>query len=92
MIEEYKTQLKEVIEPSEGVMTSYKKLYKRNQSKWMRRSKLEVSDLDKEFGWDGKNYILEGAIDSLNMIVKETESNKYYRVHIDLVTHAFGLA
>jgi len=91
MIEEYKKQFKQVVEPSEGVMDSYRKLFNRNQSKWMRRSKLEISDLGKEFLWEDQKYILEGSIDSLNMIVKECESGKYYRVHCDVVSSAFGL-
>jgi len=92
MVEQYKTEFKQVVQPSEGVMESYKKLFNRNQSKWMRRSKLEISDLGKEFVWEDKTYILEGSIDAINMIVKESESNKYYRVHSDLVSAAFGLA
>ena len=58
----------------------------------MRRSKLEISDLGKDFIWEDKTYIVEGAIDAMNMIVRETASNKYYRVHSDLVSGAFGLS
>lgn len=92
MIDKHKTEFKQVIEPSEGVMESYRKLFNRNQSKWMRRSKLEISDLGKNFIWEDKTYTVEGAIDAMYMIVKETESNKYYRVHSDLVSAAFGLS
>jgi hypothetical protein len=92
MTEQYKTEFKQVVEPSEGVMESYRKLFNRNQSKWMRRSKLEISDLGKDFIWEDKTYILEGSIDAINMIVRESESNKYYRVHTDLVSAAFGLS
>lgn len=92
MVEQYKTEFKQVVEPSEGVMESYRKLFNRNQSKWMRRSKLELSDLGKDFIWEDKTYTLEGSIDSINMIVRESESNKYYRVHSDLVSAAFGLS
>ena len=92
MTEQYKTEFKQVVEPSESVMESYRKLFNRNQSKWMRRSKLEISDLGKDFIWEDKVYILEGSIDAINMIVRESESNKYYRVHTDLVSAAFGLS
>jgi len=92
MMEKHKTEFKQVIEPSESLMGSYRKLFNRNQSKWMRRSKLELSDLGKDFIWENKTYTVEGAIDAMNMLVRETESNKYYRVHSDLVTAAFGLS
>jgi hypothetical protein len=92
MMEKHKTEFKQVIEPSESLMVSYRKLFNRNQSKWMRRSKLELSDLGKDFIWEDKTYTLEGAIDAMNMLVRETESHKYYRVHSDLVTAAFGLS
>lgn len=92
MIEKHKTEFKQVMQPSNSLMESYKKLFNRNQSKWMRRSKLEISDLGKDFIWEDKNYTLEGAIDAMNMIVREIESDKYYRVHIDLVSEAFGLS
>jgi len=92
MTDQYKTEFKQVVEPSESVMESYRKLFNRNQSKWMRRSKLEPSDLGRDFIWMDKTYTLEGAIDAMNMLVRETESNKYYRVHSDLVSGAFGLS
>jgi len=90
-LEPYKAQMKEVVQPSEGVMKSYKNLFQRNQSKWMRRSKMEVSHLDAEFIWEGKEFVLEGSIDSLMMIIREKESGKFYRVHSDLVDSALGL-
>jgi hypothetical protein len=91
MIEVYKSQVKEVVKPSDGVMESYKKLFKRNQTKWMRRSKMEVSHLGQEFTFDEKIYILEGSIDSQTMIAMEKETGKYYRLHCDLIDIAFGL-
>ena len=90
-LEPHKVQMKEVVEPSEGVMKSYKNLFQRNQSKWIRRSKMEISHLDCEFIWEGKKFILEGSIDSLMMIIREKESGKFYRVHSDLVDSALGL-
>ena len=70
-MKDYHKQMKEVVAPSEGVLESYKKLFKRNQTKWMRRSKLEIDHLDKEFEFDGVSYILEGSIDSTMMIIRD---------------------
>ena len=91
MIKDYQKQMKEVVSPSPGVLDSYKKLYKRNQTKWMRRSKLELEHLDKEFEVEKEIYILEGSIDSSMMIIKNKETGKFYRVYSDLVDYAFGI-
>lgn len=90
-MKDYQKQMKEVVAPSDGVLDSYKKLFKRNQTKWMRRSKLEVSHLDKEFEFEGTSYILEGSIDSSMMIIRGKESGKFYRVYSDLVDYSFGV-
>ena len=91
MIKEYQTQMKELVAPSPGVLDSYKELYKRNQTKWMRRSKLEVEHLDKEVDIEGSTYILEGSIDSSMMIIRNKETGKFYRVYSDLMDHSFGI-
>lgn len=91
MIKDYQKQMKEVVAPSPGVLDSYKKLYKRNQTKWMRRSKLEVSHLDLEVEIEGSTYVLEGSIDSSMMIIRSKETGKFYRVYSDLMDHAFGI-
>lgn len=90
-MKDYQKQMKEVVAPSEGVLESYKKLFKRNQTKWMRRSKLEINHLDREFGFEGIPYILEGTIDSNMMIIRDINSGKFYRVYSDLVDHCFGV-
>ena len=90
-LEPHKAQMKAVVQPSEGVMKSYKDLFQRNQSKWIRRSKMEIGHLNGEFIWEGKEFILEGSIDSLMMIIREKERGKFYRVHSDLVDSALGL-
>ena len=91
MLEVYRAQVKEVVKPSDGVMESYRKLFKRNQTKWMRRSKTEVGHLGQEFLYEEKSFILEGSIDSQTMIALEKETQKYYKFHCDLIEIAFGL-
>jgi hypothetical protein len=91
MLKEYQKQMKEVVSPSEGVLGSYKNLFKRNQTKWMRRSKIEVAHLDQEFEVEGSTYILEGTIDSNMMIIRSKDTGKFYRVYSDLVDEAFGV-
>lgn len=74
-----------VTSPSERVLESYKKLFLRNQSKWMRRSKLEQKHLGESFKHSGKDYVLIGTVDiHNNMIVKDSEGN-YYFVHSDVI-------
>jgi hypothetical protein len=78
-------------EPTDSLKEYWRKLYVRNQSKWIRRSKLTKEHLDQEFLWDGIEYSLEGAVDSLHMLVKRIGDNKYFRVHSDLVDKAFNI-
>jgi hypothetical protein len=91
MIKDYQKQMKEVVAPSPGVLDSYKKLYRRNQTKWMRRSKLELQHLDKEVEIEGVTYVLEGSIDSSMMIIRDKETGKFYMVYSDLMDHSFGV-
>lgn len=73
-------------EPSDTLKEHYAKLYKRNQTKFIRRSKLEIEHLGQEFEHDGKTLKLIGSIDSILMVVVDVNENKYYRIHTDIVT------
>jgi len=71
--------------PSENSLDSYKKLYKRNQSKFIRRSKLEVSHLGSVFEYDNKKLKLVGSLDPEFMLICD-DKNQYYKIHSDIVT------
>jgi len=88
MANEFKisTEFKSINEPSDSLKTHYSNLYKRNQDKFIRRSKLEISHLGEEFEYEGKTLKLIGSIDSNLMIVVDVNENKYYRIHSDIVT------
>lgn len=72
---EYK--LKPMREPSADLIKYYRSLYERNQTKFIRRSLLEVNHLDSQFQFDGKNLTLMGSIDAMLMLVKD-DNGKYY--------------
>lgn len=78
-------------EPTDSLKESWKKLYLRNQSKWIRRSKLTKEHLGQEFLWEGIEYCLEGSVDSLQMLVRRIGDDKYFRVHSDLIDQAFNV-
>ena len=50
---------REIKEPTESMSDYYGDLFKRNQSKWMRRSKLEPTHLEIEFNFEGTPAELE---------------------------------
>lgn len=75
-----------VKEPTEGVKEHYANYFKRNQTKFMRRSKLEESHLGSEFEFDGKTFKLLGSVDPVLMFVVDINENKYYFLHCDVVT------
>jgi hypothetical protein len=80
-----KSALTKVKEPSKELLSYYSKLYQRNQSKWVKRSSLEPSHLGSEFEFEGKNLKLEGSVDSVLMIVSDSEGN-YYRMHCNQIS------
>ena len=75
-----------VKEPSQAMKEHYETYFKRSQTKFMRRSKLEESHLGSEFEFDGKNFKLLGSVDPLLMFVVDTNENRYYFLHCDVVT------
>ena len=75
-------------EPTASMSKYYKDLFIRNQSKWIRRSKLEPSHVDQEFTLDGEKFYLRGSVNPTQVII-ESESNKQFMtVNIDLVTQS----
>lgn len=73
-------------EPTPGIKEHYAEYYRRNQSKFMRRSKLEIQHLGEEFSFDGKKFKLLGAVDPKLMFVVDLDENRYYFLHSDIVT------
>ena len=77
---------REIKEPTESMSDYYGDLFKRNQSKWMRRSKLEPTHLEIEFNFEGTPAKIIGSMNSEEVILHLIESNKYVVTHIDGVT------
>ena len=75
-----------VKEPSQGIKEYYENYFRRNQNKFMRRSKLEESHLGSEFDFDGKRFKLLGAVDPTTMFILDLNESKYYFLHSDIVT------
>lgn len=63
--------------PSKEMIEYYEALYKRNQSKFMRKSMLEIENLGAEFEYDGKKYKLLGSVDANLMLVKDEEESHF---------------
>lgn len=78
--------MKKIKEPTDSLKEYYKNLFSRNQNKWMRRSKLEESHIGSLFILEDSEYELLGAMDSLQVIIRNTSDNSYYMTHIDEVT------
>jgi hypothetical protein len=78
--------MKKIKEPTESLKKYYSNLFKRNQNKWMRRSKLEEGHLGSKFYLEGEEYELLGAIDSLQILIKNTSDETFYMAHIDVAT------
>lgn len=77
---------REIKEPTKSMLDYYGKLFKRNQSKWIRRSKLESEHLGSEFVFSGEIAILIGSMTSEEVILHLPVENKYLVAHIDDVT------
>jgi hypothetical protein len=77
---------RKIKEPTESMRKYYGDLFIRNQSKWIRRSKLEASHLGTNFEFEGENVNLMGSMTSEEVILQLIESNEYLVVHIDDVT------
>lgn len=79
-------KIREIKEPTQNMLDYYEKLFLRNQSKWIRRSNLQESHLGSEFVLEGEKYKLLGSSSSMEVVVKNQNSDKYFIVPIDDVT------
>jgi len=77
---------RKIKEPTDSMRKYYADLFVRNQSKWMRRSKLEASHLETNFSFEGENSTLIGSLSSEEVLLHITEANEYIVVHIDDVS------
>jgi sensor histidine kinase regulating citrate/malate metabolism len=75
-------------EPTDSMRKYYGDQFVRNQSKWIRRSKLEPSHLGNSFTFEKEEAILLGSMTSEEVLVHFTESDEYIVIHIDDVTRA----
>jgi hypothetical protein len=81
-------KIREIKEPTQNMLDFYEKLFLRNQSKWIRRSHLEQSHLGSEFVLEGEKYKLLGSSSSMEVVIKNQKSDKYFIVSIDEVTRS----
>ena len=70
-------EFKSMREPSDSLKEYYLKMYERNQTKFIRRSKLEMEHIGQEFEYDGKTLSLIGSIDPILMLVFDGNENKF---------------
>jgi hypothetical protein len=77
---------KKIKQPTSSMSKYYKDLFIRNQSKWIRRSKLEPSHIDSEFLLEGSKYFLRGSVNSNQVLIESVETAEFMMVNIDLVT------
>ena len=73
-------------EPTAAMSKYYKDLYIRNQSKWIRRSKLEPTHIDSEFILDGEKFYLRGSVNPTQVLIESETTKEFMLVNIDLVT------
>jgi hypothetical protein len=77
---------KKINKPSESILKYHIKLYERNQNKFIRRSKLEVSHLNSLFEHNDKLLRLIGSIDGDRMLAVDEKEDIYYMIHSDIPT------
>lgn len=81
-----KIEWRRIRKPTEYMFKYYEKMFKRNQGKWIRRSKLESEDLGREFKAGEIHYKLLGSVDAKdNMLVVDMAEGNYYMVHSDII-------
>jgi len=79
---------RKIKEPTDSMRKYYGDQFLRNQSKWIRRSKLETDHLGIEFTFEGENAILVGSMTSEEVLLHLTSDDEYMIVHIDDVSRA----
>jgi hypothetical protein len=84
------SHFKEIKKPTDSMLSFYENMFKRNQSKFIRRSKLDVSHLGCEFNYADKKMKMKilGAMDANLMVAENVEDGKCYIIHGDSVTNS----
>ena len=80
--------MKKMKEPTPAMAKHYRDLFSRNQSKWIRRSKLEPNHIDSGFNLGDQTFQLVGTVNSSDVLIKNVETNDHFMVDIDYVTDA----
>lgn len=79
---------KKITAQSDQMQKYYADMFRRNQTKFMRRSLLEPSHVNSEFTIDGNPFQLIGAGNPTEMVVKNLNDGTFYMIHSDIVTAA----
>jgi len=79
---------KEIKKPTDSMLLFYENMFKRNQSKFIRRSSLEISHLGSPFDYEDKKMKILGAIDANLMVAENVQDGKCYIIHGDSVTNS----
>ena len=82
----YSTDWKKINPPSGSMREHYASMFKRNQMKFMRRSRLTPEHIGSEFVYEGSPYKLIGTGTPVEMIIENLEDGSCYMVHCDLIT------
>jgi hypothetical protein len=83
-----KINYKKIKAPHDSMEKYYQDMFNRNQSKWIRRSKMEPSHLGCEFVLEGSTYSLIGSATSTEVVVKNLETSEFFMINIDPVSAA----
>lgn len=79
---------KKITTQSDQMQKYYADMFRRNQTKFMRRSLLEPSHVNSEFTIDGNPFQLIGAGNPTEMVVKNLNDGTFFMIHSDIVTAA----
>lgn len=79
---------KKITTQSDQMQKYYADMFRRNQTKFMRRSLLEPSHVNSEFTIDGNPFQLIGAGSPTEMVAKNLTDGTFYMIHSDIVTAA----
>lgn len=79
---------KKITTQSDQMQKYYADMFRRNQTKFMRRSLLEPSHVNSEFIIDGNPFQLIGAGNPTEMVVKNLNDGTFFMIHSDIVTAA----
>jgi len=79
---------RKIKEPTDSMRKYYGDMFIRNQSKFMRRSKLEPSHLNLEFTFEKSEVELIGSLSPEECMIHVKAKDMYLVVHIDDVTKA----